>query len=186
MSFFLRSRHEMGQVQAATNTTAGERVPWQGDYARGNHADGEAGPQDHQTRRHLRPFFSATRPEPALGLPASDLVRPCATPLTNLTRMNLDGNQGLHSRRLRRRSARRRRDHGVAARKKRWQVNEIGSRDVDAQLPMQRDTLFRIASMTKPVTVAALMSLVDEGKVATMPRPGRALVAGIRRPAGAG
>ncbi len=46
------------------------------------------------------------------------------------------------------------------------QVNEIGYRDVGAQLPMQRDTLFRIASMTKPVTVAALMSLADEGKVA--------------------
>ena len=45
------------------------------------------------------------------------------------------------------------------------QVNEIGCRDVDAGLPMQRDTLFRIASMTKPVTVAAVMSLVDEGKV---------------------
>ena len=35
------------------------------------------------------------------------------------------------------------------------QVNELGYRDVDAKLPMQRDTLFRIASMTKPVTVAA-------------------------------
>ncbi|HWS92831.1 MAG TPA: serine hydrolase domain-containing protein [Mycobacterium sp.] len=46
------------------------------------------------------------------------------------------------------------------------QVNEIGYRDVDAGLPMQKDTLFRIASMTKPVTVAAVMSLVDEGKVA--------------------
>ncbi len=46
------------------------------------------------------------------------------------------------------------------------QVNEIGYRDVDARLPMQRDTLFRIASMTKPVTVAAVMSLVDEGKLA--------------------
>jgi CubicO group peptidase (beta-lactamase class C family) len=46
------------------------------------------------------------------------------------------------------------------------QVNEIGYRDVDAHLPMQRDTLFRIASMTKPVTVAAAMSLVDEGKLA--------------------
>lgn len=45
------------------------------------------------------------------------------------------------------------------------QVNEIGHRDVDAGLPMQRDTLFRIASMTKPVTVAAVMSLVDEGKL---------------------
>ena len=45
------------------------------------------------------------------------------------------------------------------------QVNEIGHRDVEAQLPMRRDTLFRIASMTKPVTVAAAMSLVDEGKL---------------------
>jgi CubicO group peptidase (beta-lactamase class C family) len=46
------------------------------------------------------------------------------------------------------------------------QVSEIGYRDIDARLPMQRDTLFRIASMTKPVTVAAVMSLVDEGKLA--------------------
>jgi CubicO group peptidase (beta-lactamase class C family) len=46
------------------------------------------------------------------------------------------------------------------------QVNEIGHRDVDAGLPMQRDTLFRIASMTKPVTVAAAMALADEGKLA--------------------
>jgi CubicO group peptidase (beta-lactamase class C family) len=46
------------------------------------------------------------------------------------------------------------------------QVNEIGCRDVDAGLPMRRDTLFRIASMTKPVTVAAAMSLVDDGKLA--------------------
>jgi CubicO group peptidase (beta-lactamase class C family) len=45
------------------------------------------------------------------------------------------------------------------------QLNEIGYRDVDAGLPMQRDTLFRIASMTKPVTVAAIMSMVDEGKL---------------------
>ena len=46
------------------------------------------------------------------------------------------------------------------------QINEIGYRDVDAGLPMQQDTLFRIASMTKPVTVAAAMSLVDAGKLA--------------------
>ncbi len=45
------------------------------------------------------------------------------------------------------------------------QVNEIGHRDVDAGLPMQRDTIFRIASMSKPVTTAAVMSLLDEGKV---------------------
>jgi hypothetical protein len=54
--FFLRSRHEIGQVQRATDTAAGERVPWQGDYTRGSHADGEAGAHDHQTRRHLQPF----------------------------------------------------------------------------------------------------------------------------------
>jgi CubicO group peptidase (beta-lactamase class C family) len=46
------------------------------------------------------------------------------------------------------------------------QVNELGYRDVDAGLPMQRDTIFRIASMTKPVTVAAAMILVEQGKLA--------------------
>jgi CubicO group peptidase (beta-lactamase class C family) len=45
------------------------------------------------------------------------------------------------------------------------QVNELGHRDVHAGLPMQRDTIFRIASMTKPVTVAAAMTLVEEGKL---------------------
>lgn len=45
------------------------------------------------------------------------------------------------------------------------QVNEIGHRDVDAGLPMQRDTIFRIASMTKPVTVAVAMALIEEGKL---------------------
>ncbi|SEH82015.1 CubicO group peptidase, beta-lactamase class C family [Mycolicibacterium rutilum] len=46
------------------------------------------------------------------------------------------------------------------------QVNELGFRDVDARLPMQRDTVFRIASMSKPVTVAAAMALIEEGKLA--------------------
>lgn len=46
------------------------------------------------------------------------------------------------------------------------QVNEIGHRDVEATLPMRRDTIFRIASMTKPVTVAAAMALAEEGKLA--------------------
>jgi Family of unknown function (DUF6065) len=53
---FLRSRHEAGRIQAATNVAAGERVQWQGDYTRGGHADGEAGTPDHQTRRHLPAF----------------------------------------------------------------------------------------------------------------------------------
>jgi CubicO group peptidase (beta-lactamase class C family) len=46
------------------------------------------------------------------------------------------------------------------------QVNEIGYRDIDAAVPMSRDTVFRIASMTKPITVAAAMTLVDDGKLA--------------------
>jgi CubicO group peptidase (beta-lactamase class C family) len=46
------------------------------------------------------------------------------------------------------------------------QVNEIGHRDVDARLPMRRDTVFRIASMSKPVTTAAAMTLIEEGKLA--------------------
>jgi Family of unknown function (DUF6065) len=54
--FFLRSRQELGQAQASTDAAAGERVPWQGDYTRGSHADGDTGPDDHRTRRDLRPF----------------------------------------------------------------------------------------------------------------------------------
>jgi hypothetical protein len=53
---FLHSRDELGQVQAATDTTAAVRPAWQGDYTRGTQTDGEAGAQDHQTRRHLRSF----------------------------------------------------------------------------------------------------------------------------------
>jgi CubicO group peptidase (beta-lactamase class C family) len=41
-----------------------------------------------------------------------------------------------------------------------------GWRDEAAQLPMQRDTLFRVASMTKPVTSAAIMMLVEEDRLA--------------------
>jgi len=42
----------------------------------------------------------------------------------------------------------------------------VGWRDVDAKLPIERDTLFRIASMTKPVTSAAALMLLEEGRFA--------------------
>jgi len=42
----------------------------------------------------------------------------------------------------------------------------VGLRDVESGKPLDRATLFRIASMTKPITSAAVMILVDEGKVA--------------------
>jgi CubicO group peptidase (beta-lactamase class C family) len=45
------------------------------------------------------------------------------------------------------------------------QVNTIGRRDLEAGAPMTRDTLFRIASMTKPVTSIAAMMLLEEGKL---------------------
>jgi CubicO group peptidase (beta-lactamase class C family) len=41
----------------------------------------------------------------------------------------------------------------------------VGLRDIDAKLPMTNDTLFRIASMTKPITAIGVMILVDEGKL---------------------
>ena len=40
----------------------------------------------------------------------------------------------------------------------------IGYRDLEAQAPMTNDALFRIYSMTKPVTGVALMILYEEGK----------------------
>jgi CubicO group peptidase (beta-lactamase class C family) len=45
------------------------------------------------------------------------------------------------------------------------QVSTLGWRDIEAQAPMARDTLFRIASMTKPVTSVAALMLLEEGKL---------------------
>ncbi len=41
----------------------------------------------------------------------------------------------------------------------------IGQANVDGKVTMQKTTLFRIASMTKPITAIAIMMLVDEGKL---------------------
>jgi CubicO group peptidase (beta-lactamase class C family) len=46
------------------------------------------------------------------------------------------------------------------------QSEALGWRDIEAGSPMQPDTLFRIASMTKPVTSVAAMMLVEEGRIA--------------------
>jgi CubicO group peptidase (beta-lactamase class C family) len=40
----------------------------------------------------------------------------------------------------------------------------IGWRDLEAKLPMERDSLFRIASMTKPITSTAALMLLEEGR----------------------
>ena len=40
-----------------------------------------------------------------------------------------------------------------------------GLMDIEANAPMRKDTIFPIASMTKPVTAVAILMLVEEGKV---------------------
>ena len=45
------------------------------------------------------------------------------------------------------------------------QLTTAGLRDAQAKLPMERDTIFAIASMSKPVTVATALTLVDAGKI---------------------
>jgi CubicO group peptidase (beta-lactamase class C family) len=52
----------------------------------------------------------------------------------------------------------------VARRGKVVHFDAYGRRDVESGAPMTRDTIFRIASMTKPVTGVAMMMLYEEGK----------------------
>jgi CubicO group peptidase (beta-lactamase class C family) len=42
----------------------------------------------------------------------------------------------------------------------------LGRRDLDSGRPVERGTLFRIASMTKPITTVAALTLLDEGRFA--------------------
>jgi CubicO group peptidase (beta-lactamase class C family) len=44
-------------------------------------------------------------------------------------------------------------------------ADAVGLRDIDNRLPMERSTIFAIASMSKPVTVALALTLLDEGKL---------------------
>jgi CubicO group peptidase (beta-lactamase class C family) len=42
----------------------------------------------------------------------------------------------------------------------------VGRRDLTSGLPVERDTIFRIASMSKPVTTVAALTLLEEGRFA--------------------
>jgi CubicO group peptidase (beta-lactamase class C family) len=53
----------------------------------------------------------------------------------------------------------------VARRDKIVALDAVGLADIEGNKPMRPDTLFWIASMTKPVAATAFMILVDEGKV---------------------
>ena len=46
------------------------------------------------------------------------------------------------------------------------QAAAVGWRDIDAGLPIERDTLFRIASMSKPITSVVALTFLDEGRFA--------------------
>ena len=44
-------------------------------------------------------------------------------------------------------------------------LHAVGFQDKEAKTPMRTDTIFRIASMTKPITSVAVMMLYEEGKL---------------------
>ncbi|MET9879328.1 serine hydrolase domain-containing protein [Actinacidiphila glaucinigra] len=59
---------------------------------------------------------------------------------------------------------------GLVAHGDRVEVAAVGTLGVGDPAPMARDSVFRIASITKPVVAAAVMMLVDDGRIA-LPDP---------------
>ncbi|GAA2302667.1 beta-lactamase family protein [Streptomyces kunmingensis] len=55
---------------------------------------------------------------------------------------------------------------GLVARGDRVEVAAVGYADAEGTTPLARDSIFRLASLTKPVVAAAVMVLVDEGRLA--------------------
>ncbi|WEH40934.1 serine hydrolase domain-containing protein [Streptomyces sp. AM 2-1-1] len=53
----------------------------------------------------------------------------------------------------------------LVARGDRVEVAAAGSSNTGGTVPMARDTIFRIASLTKPIVAAATMTLIDEGRL---------------------
>ncbi len=45
-------------------------------------------------------------------------------------------------------------------------VQVAGSHDLEGTAPMARDSLVRIASITKPITAAAVLMLIEDGRIA--------------------
>jgi CubicO group peptidase (beta-lactamase class C family) len=54
---------------------------------------------------------------------------------------------------------------GLITRGDRVEVQAAGCTDTDGTYPMARDSIFRIASITKPITAAAVMMLVEDGQI---------------------
>ena len=47
-------------------------------------------------------------------------------------------------------------------------LDAVGYEDLEAKIPMRTDTILRIASMTKSLTVAGVMLLIDEGRLSLL------------------
>ena len=78
---------------------------------------------------------------------------------------------------------------GLITRGDRVEVAAAGFADVGGATPMARDSIFRIASITKPIVAAAVMMLVEDGRIALEEPVGRwlpevASPAVVRTPAG--
>jgi CubicO group peptidase (beta-lactamase class C family) len=55
---------------------------------------------------------------------------------------------------------------GLVAHGGKVEVEAVGSTDAAGTYPMARDSIFRIASITKPIIAAAVMMLVEDGRIA--------------------
>jgi CubicO group peptidase (beta-lactamase class C family) len=53
----------------------------------------------------------------------------------------------------------------VARRGKIVHFEAQGLADIDSKKPMMKDTIFRLASMSKPITSVAVMMMLEEGKI---------------------
>ncbi|MFJ4713326.1 serine hydrolase domain-containing protein [Streptomyces sp. NPDC088785] len=55
---------------------------------------------------------------------------------------------------------------GLVARGDEVEVAVVGHADAEGTVPLARDSIFRIASITKPVVAAAVMTLIEDGRLA--------------------
>lgn len=54
---------------------------------------------------------------------------------------------------------------GLVARGDRVDLHAVGGADTRGDTPMAPDSIFRIASTTKPITAAAAMMLIEDGRI---------------------
>jgi CubicO group peptidase (beta-lactamase class C family) len=48
------------------------------------------------------------------------------------------------------------------------ELDAVGMQEIETKTPMRTDTIFRLASLTKPVTCAGIMVLADQGKLSVL------------------